>query len=120
MSKGGRSTASLFVCAFSGIEIFLSGKECRLLNIDRNKKWDRVAFAPGMVMADIIKGRLETEGIPVKLRYEAAGRIYALTLNGLGEVEVLVPSGCLRRAREIIAQAYGEDDIPWNHPSDDR
>lgn len=84
------------------------------MNMDRDEKWDRVAVAPGMVTADIIRGRLETEGIPVKLRYESAGRIYALTLDGLGEVEVLVPSDRLQRAREILAQVYIEDDIPWN------
>ena len=84
------------------------------MKFKRDEQWDRVAFVPGMVRADIIKGRLQTEGIPVKLRYESAGRIYALTLDGLGEVEVLVPSDRLQRAREILAQVYGEDDIPWN------
>jgi hypothetical protein len=90
------------------------------LNIEMDEKWGRVAIVPGMVIADIIKGRLETEGIPVKLRYEAVGRIYALTLDGIGEVEVLVPLDCLRRAREVIGQTYGEDDIPWNHLPDER
>jgi hypothetical protein len=78
-------------------------------------QWGRVAVVPGMVRANIIRGRLETEGIPVRLRYEAAGTIYALTLDGLGEVELLVPSGCLERACDILAQEdYHDEDIPWD------
>ncbi len=90
------------------------------MNFVDDDQWDRVAVVPGMVRANIIRGRLETEGIPVRLRYEAAGTIYALTLDGLGEVELLVPSSCLERARDILSQAYGEEDIPWNHLPNDR
>jgi hypothetical protein len=90
------------------------------LKINEHESWDQVAVVPGMVRADIIRGRLETEGIPVKLIYEAAGRIYALTLDGLGEVEILVPSVCLERAREVLAQVFGEEDIPWKDPQDNR
>ncbi len=83
-------------------------------NAGFEEKWEVVAVEPGMIKADIIKGRLETEGIPVKLRYESAGRIYGLTLDGLGEVEVLVPSDYLYLAREVLARSYREDELPWN------
>ena len=33
--------------------------------------------------AQIIKGRLESEGIPVLLSYESAGLVYGLTIDGL-------------------------------------
>jgi len=53
--------------------------------------------------AEIVKGRLNCEDIPAILRYEAAGVIYGLTVNGLGQVEVRVPSHLAQRAREILA-----------------
>ncbi len=76
--------------------------------------WKVVCHAPGMVNANIILGRLETEGIPVKLEYEAVGPIYGLTIDGLGDVRVLVPEDCLSRAREALAETYEEEEIMWN------
>ena len=53
--------------------------------------------------AQIIKGRLETEGIPVLLSYESAGLIYGLTIDGLGEVKVMVPKHLAEEAKGILA-----------------
>ena len=50
--------------------------------------WGVVTAASGLTNARIITGRLETEGIPTRLRYEAAGAIYAITIDGLGEVKI--------------------------------
>lgn len=77
------------------------------------EKWKIIAVEPGRVRADIIRGRLETEGIPVKLRYESAGVIYGLTLDGLGNVEILVPAESLLRARNILDQSYEREELPW-------
>ena len=52
--------------------------------------------------AQIIKGRLESEGIPVLLRYESAGLIYGLTVDGLGEVKIMVPQRLAEEAKEIL------------------
>ncbi|OGN97238.1 MAG: hypothetical protein A2Z77_06645 [Chloroflexi bacterium RBG_13_51_36] len=52
--------------------------------------------------AQIIKGRLESEGIPVLLSYESAGLIYGLTIDGLGEVKIMVPRHLAEEAREIL------------------
>jgi hypothetical protein len=52
--------------------------------------------------AQIIKGRLESEGIPVLLSYESAGLIYGLTIDGLGEVKIMVPRHLAAEAREIL------------------
>jgi len=52
--------------------------------------------------AQIIKGRLESEGIPVLLSYESAGLVYGLTVNGLGEVKIMVPERLAEEAREIL------------------
>ncbi|NWF77496.1 MAG: DUF2007 domain-containing protein [Chloroflexi bacterium] len=52
--------------------------------------------------AQIIKGRLESEGIPVLLSYESAGLIYGLTVDGLGEVKIMVPEHLAKEAKEIL------------------
>ena len=52
--------------------------------------------------AQIVKGRLESEGIPAILQYESAGLVYGLTADGLGETTVLVPEDLAEEAREIL------------------
>jgi len=52
--------------------------------------------------AQIIKGRLESEGIPVLLSYESAGLIYGITIDGLGEVKIMVPKHLAEEAKEIL------------------
>jgi hypothetical protein len=52
--------------------------------------------------AQIIKGRLESEGIPVLLSYESAGLVYGLTIDGLGEVKIMVPKRLADEAKEIL------------------
>jgi len=80
---------------------------------DPENKWTTVFVAQGMAQASIVTGRLETEEIPVKLKYEAAGRIYALTVDGLGEVRVQVPAELLDKARRVLMDIYRDDEIPW-------
>jgi len=52
--------------------------------------------------AQIIKGRLESEGIPVLLSYESAGLVYGITVDGLGEVKIMVPKRLEKEAKEIL------------------
>lgn len=52
--------------------------------------------------AQIIKGRLESEGIPVLLSYESAGLVYGLTVDGLGETRIMVPGHLAEEAKEIL------------------
>jgi len=54
------------------------------------------------IEAQIIKGRLETEGIPVLLSYESAGLVYGITVDGIGEVKVMVPESLEKEARAIL------------------
>jgi len=75
--------------------------------------WEPVAVASGMAQANIMAGRLESEGIATKLHYEAAGAIYAITIDGLGEVRILVPAADRERANEVLSRSYDEGDLPW-------
>jgi hypothetical protein len=52
--------------------------------------------------AQIIKGRLESEGIPVLLSYESAGLVYGITVDGLGAVKIMVPRNLADEAKEIL------------------
>ncbi len=79
----------------------------------KEEDWKVVHIASGMTNANIVVGRLETEGIPTRLKYEAAGTIYAVTVDGLGEVRVMVPSNCLEKAREVLSISYMDEDINW-------
>jgi Putative prokaryotic signal transducing protein len=56
--------------------------------------------------AQIIKGRLESEGIPALLSYESAGLVYGITVDGLGEVKIMVPRDLAEEAREILGVEY--------------
>jgi len=76
-------------------------------------KWEVACRTSGMTSANIIAGRLKTEGIPTRLKYEAVGAIYAITIDGLGEVEIMVPESLLDKAREILSLSYDDKDMDW-------
>ena len=66
------------------------------------ESWITLTIPKNPMEAEIIKGKLESEGIPVFLKKEAIGRIYGITTDGLGEVKVLVPKDLVEKAREIL------------------
>jgi hypothetical protein len=72
-------------------------------------RFTTVYIANGQLEAEIVKGRLESEGIPAMLCYESAGIVYGLTIDGLGQVQVQVPSSLAQQAREILAIEANED-----------
>ena len=89
-----------------------------MMEID-GERWEVVATASGMTQANIITGRLQSEGIRTKLRYEAAGSIYAITIDGLGEVRIHVPVADSERAREVLCRAYEDGELPWEKDAGD-
>ena len=56
----------------------------------------------GAVNAEPVLAALRANGIPAAVVGEAAGRVYGLTLNGLGVVRVVVPSELERQARDLL------------------
>jgi len=56
----------------------------------------------GHLIAGLLKARLESEGIPVVLRYESVGRVLGLTFDGLGQVELMVPESLAARAQDLL------------------
>ena len=61
-----------------------------------------VYTAQGELVADVIKSHLESEGIPVLLEYESAGKVLAVTVDGLGKVKILVPRELADEAKHVI------------------
>ena len=78
----------------------------------------------GMIEAEPILAVLRANGIPARTRGEAVGAVYGLTLDGLGEVGILVPTEPRGRGPELLAagehgdlalgdnEAGGEPDPP--------
>jgi hypothetical protein len=62
----------------------------------------------GMLGAQVVKGKLEAYGIPTMLRYESAGLVFGLTVDGLGMVEVQVPEDRAEEAEALISEDYDE------------
>jgi len=56
----------------------------------------------GLLRAQVIKAKLEQEGIPVLLKYEPIGPLLGITVDGLAEVSILVPPACADEARALI------------------
>ena len=63
----------------------------------------------GEAIANVIKSHLESEGIPVYLKYESAGIIYGIIADGLGEVKILVPRERAEEARQVIEPRETEE-----------
>ena len=65
-----------------------------------------------------IRARLEVYGIPVALSYESAGIVYGLTIDGLGEVRVLVPESYQEQALAVLAESVDTEGGAVEDPSE--
>jgi len=63
-----------------------------------------VFASQGPLGAEVALSKLRAAGLPAALRYPSAGRIWGLTVDGLGRVEVVVPAACADSARELLAE----------------
>ena len=61
-----------------------------------------ICTVQGELQASVMKSHLESEGIPVLLEYESAGRVFGLTVDGLGAVKILVPQELAEKAKHVI------------------
>ena len=63
-----------------------------------------VYTASGQLEAHVIRTKLESAGIPALLDYESAGVVLGITVDGLGEVRVMVPEALAQEAQELLSQ----------------
>lgn len=83
------------------------------------RKWSKqpglmqVCVTSGLLQAEIVKGKLEANDIPVLLEYESLGPVMGLTLDGLGQVRVWVPEDKAETARTLLEESEENgDDLP--------
>jgi hypothetical protein len=74
--------------------------------------WD----AANVMEAEIVKGRLESEGIPAFIRSEAVGGLYGLTAGNLAAAQVFVPAPLAEKALDLLT---GDEDVEAA-PTDDQ
>jgi hypothetical protein len=60
----------------------------------------------GHFQAEIIRGMLEAQDIRVALSQEGAGSVIAVNVGPLGEVQILVQSSQLERAKKVLDDYY--------------
>lgn len=58
--------------------------------------------ASGDMQAQVIKGLLESYGIPCLLSSNAAHSVHVLTMDGMGEVKVMVWESMADKAKRLI------------------
>ena len=68
-----------------------------------NNEWVVLEYVPGDLQAEILRGLLEAQGIPVFMSQESAGKAIGLTVGPLGEVTILVRAGDLQDAQRVLA-----------------
>mgnify|MGYP001062034152 CR=1 FL=1 len=72
------------------------------MNLNEDAKLVQVFRAADNMQAQIIKSLLEANGIPCVLTGEAVSRIYPITVDGLGEVPILVREEDAQAARAVL------------------
>lgn len=74
-----------------------------------------VWVAPNQMEAQIVKGRLESAGIPAIIRGEVLGAIFGLTTGTLAECAVLVPAPLAEKAEALL-----ESEAAWEADETDQ
>ncbi len=70
----------------------------------------KVYESQGMFAAEVVKAKLEANGVPAMLKYESVGQVIGIMVDGLGRVEVHVPASFAEDALALINEE--EDDAP--------
>ena len=68
---------------------------------DEAPRWVVIAIVSA-IEAEVMRSKLESEGIPCLLQREAAGSVFGITIGPLGEVRVLVPEPLADRAFDLL------------------
>ncbi len=78
--------------------------------MNQSNHWSVAVKIPGELQAEIIRGLLESQGIPVYLAVEGAARAIGINVGPFGMVDVMVPEDHVDEAQEVIA-AYQAGDF---------
>lgn len=70
--------------------------------MSRSQELIAVYKAAGELEAQVIKGLLESYGIPCFLKSHVAPSVHVLTVDGLGEVKIMVQESLVEKAKKLI------------------
>jgi hypothetical protein len=70
--------------------------------LTEKEKMVEVYKATSEMEAQVIKGLLESYGVPSLLKSNAAPSVHMFTIDGMAEVKVMVMSSMADRAKELI------------------
>ena len=70
--------------------------------LNHEMKVKKLIETDGLMEAEIIKSKLNSFQIPCMLKFETTGRLFGITMDGLGKVQVMVPEKFYLEAKEII------------------
>jgi len=70
--------------------------------LSRGEKLVEVYKSTSEMEAQVIKGLLESYGIPCLLKSHAAPSVHVFTVDGMGEVKVMVWDSVIKRAKKLI------------------
>jgi hypothetical protein len=73
----------------------------------------------GMLLAELYRSKLTAWDIPVLLRYESAGPVIGITVDGLGEVMLMVPADLADEAAALLDEAKEDQQADSSATSDD-
>ena len=77
------------------------------LNVKR-EGFEVVYRASGMMEAEVVRGRLESSGIPAAL--DAESSMLPFSVANIGEVRILVQSERAEEARDLLGAGLDEDE----------
>jgi hypothetical protein len=72
--------------------------------LKNNEKMVEVYQARNEMEAQVIKGLLESYDIPCFMKSNAAPSVHTFTMDGMGEVRVMVLESMADKARELIVR----------------
>lgn len=81
-------------------------------------RWEEIATTAGIAQAQILAGRLQSEGIPARAWQESVGQSTGLLFGSLGMGHVLVPEEYVEQALTVLDDAdesdAEEDEDNWS------
>ena len=106
------NSAALLNCSCYNVEtdlVVIGNQGWKEVAVKKDADLVVLCTVQGELQANVMKAHLESEGIPALLEYESAGIVFGLTVNGLGEVRILVPRELEEEAKRIIEPGKDDD-----------
>ena len=72
-----------------------------------DSQWEVIETVAGELTAELLKGLLEAQGVPVILSMEGVGRsVYPVNVGKLSQVKILAPINVKEQALQVLKDYY--------------